>query len=74
MLIVCYRLIFILFLLNFRYLVASKDLEPGDVIIIAEPLVVGPYTGCELICLGCYHQMIGDPTKYVFYIFFNIIL
>ncbi|XP_077284608.1 SET and MYND domain containing, arthropod-specific, member 4 isoform X2 [Arctopsyche grandis] len=46
-----------------RYLVASRNLEPGDVIIMAEPIVVGPYTGCDLICLGCYHPIVGNPFK-----------
>lgn len=50
---------------NFRFLVASRNLEPGEVIITAEPIVVGPYTGCDLICLGCYHPIIGNPFKWI---------
>ncbi|CAG9564431.1 unnamed protein product [Danaus chrysippus] len=40
-----------------RYIVATRDIEPGEVIITAPALVVGPCSGCGLICLGCYREL-----------------
>ncbi|CAG0896557.1 unnamed protein product [Darwinula stevensoni] len=40
-----------------RYLVATKDLEPGEVIFMDEPLVVGPVQGGTAMCLGCYKRV-----------------
>ena len=43
-----------------KYLVASRDLSPGDVIISEGPLVVGPKLHSEqALCLGCH-----APTRY----------
>lgn len=38
----------------YRYLVASRDLKAGSVIIEEDALVVGPIQNSEPICLGCY--------------------
>lgn len=40
-----------------RYLVASHDLKPGELILTADPLVVGPPQGCQPMCLGCYKKL-----------------
>ncbi|KAM3956978.1 SET and MYND domain containing, arthropod-specific, member 4 [Aphomia sociella] len=40
-----------------RYIVASRDIRAGEVIIEAPALAVGPCTGCGLICLGCYREL-----------------
>ncbi|XP_043275189.1 uncharacterized protein [Venturia canescens] len=37
-----------------RYLVATRDLEPGEEIICASPFVVGPKANSYPVCLGCY--------------------
>ncbi|GAB0100694.1 SET domain-containing protein [Sergentomyia squamirostris] len=37
-----------------RYLVASRDLKPGDVIIQDQTLTIGPATDSGMVCLGCY--------------------
>ncbi|KAJ9579508.1 hypothetical protein L9F63_004827 [Diploptera punctata] len=43
-----------------KYLVASRDLSPGDVIISEQPLIVGPKLHSEQpICLGCH-----VPTRF----------
>ncbi|KAJ4433467.1 hypothetical protein ANN_15770 [Periplaneta americana] len=43
-----------------KYLVASRDLSPGDVIVSEAPLVVGPKLHSEqAMCLGCH-----VPTRY----------
>nr|XP_023028005.1 protein msta-like [Leptinotarsa decemlineata] len=43
-----------------RYMVAKKDLSPGEVILSELPLVVGPCTGSKLQCLGCYKNVEGE--------------
>lgn len=37
-----------------RYLVAAKDLEEGDTILVEEPFVVGPKAFTYPLCLSCY--------------------
>lgn len=44
-----------------RYIVAKKDIIPGEVIISEEPLVVGPCTDCKVLCLGCYKDLEKGP-------------
>lgn len=36
-----------------RLLVATRDIEPGDIIFKERELVVGPSKGTEPVCLGC---------------------
>ncbi|KAG5872648.1 hypothetical protein JTB14_029692 [Gonioctena quinquepunctata] len=43
-----------------RYMVAQKDILPGEVILSELPIVVGPCTGCKLQCLGCYKNLEGN--------------
>ncbi|XP_034834400.1 SET domain-containing protein SmydA-8-like isoform X2 [Maniola hyperantus] len=40
-----------------RYITATRDIKPGEVIIEAPALAVGPCSGCALICLGCYREL-----------------
>lgn len=40
-----------------RYMVAKKDIKPGEVIISEEPLIIGPCTDCKVLCLGCYKDL-----------------
>lgn len=40
-----------------RYLVASRDINAGEVIIEEPALAVGPCSGCNIICLGCYREL-----------------
>lgn len=44
-------------IIYFRYVVATRDIKPGEVIIEAPALVVGPCSGCGLICVGCYREL-----------------
>ncbi|GBP68563.1 SET domain-containing protein SmydA-8, isoform A, partial [Eumeta japonica] len=37
-----------------RYLVASKDLESGELIFVETPFAVGPKPDTPPLCLGCY--------------------
>ncbi|XP_066945423.1 uncharacterized protein [Macrobrachium rosenbergii] len=43
-----------------RYMVASRDLKAGDVILKEDPIVVGPKQITEPICLGCYKRVDGS--------------
>ncbi|CAH0588795.1 unnamed protein product [Chrysodeixis includens] len=40
-----------------RYLVATRDIRPGEVIVEEPAIAVGPCSGCGLICLGCYREL-----------------
>ncbi|XP_018021848.1 histone-lysine N-methyltransferase ASHR1 [Hyalella azteca] len=40
-----------------RYLVATKDLKAGDVLLKEDPLVVSPLEPLTFVCLGCYKPM-----------------
>ncbi|CAH2093291.1 unnamed protein product [Euphydryas editha] len=44
-----------------RYITATREIKAGEVIIEAPALVVGPCSGCALICLGCYREV--DETN-----------
>lgn len=48
---------YILLCLFKRYLVASRDLRPGELIMAVDPVVVGPPQGCQPLCLGCYKKL-----------------
>ncbi|XP_045617553.2 enolase-phosphatase E1 isoform X2 [Procambarus clarkii] len=43
-----------------RYMVASRDLKAGDVILKEEPIAVGPKQITEPVCLGCYKRVDGS--------------
>ncbi|KAK8397381.1 hypothetical protein O3P69_004837 [Scylla paramamosain] len=43
-----------------RLLVASRDLEVGEMILSEAPLVIGPRQDSEPLCLGCYRRTSGD--------------
>ncbi|CAK1555495.1 unnamed protein product [Leptosia nina] len=40
-----------------RYVMASRDIKAGEVIVEVPALAVGPCSGCALICLGCYREL-----------------
>ncbi|XP_033608644.1 SET domain-containing protein SmydA-8 isoform X3 [Cryptotermes secundus] len=40
-----------------RYLVATRDIKPGEVILKEKPLVVGPRVDSFPICLACYRPL-----------------
>ncbi|KAL4709260.1 hypothetical protein ACJJTC_013320 [Scirpophaga incertulas] len=46
-----------------RYLVASRDIKAGEVIIHEPALAVGPCSGCGIICLGCYRELEEDAIQ-----------
>ncbi|KAJ4438512.1 hypothetical protein ANN_14457, partial [Periplaneta americana] len=52
------------FILCFRYLVASRDLKAGELIMVVDPIVVGPPQGCQPLCLGCYKKLDVDENLY----------
>uniref|UniRef100_A0A1Q3FMT7 Putative histone tail methylase n=1 Tax=Culex tarsalis TaxID=7177 RepID=A0A1Q3FMT7_CULTA len=47
-----------------RYLVASRALKAGEVIIQVEPLAVGPWAESDPVCLGC-HRPFKEGAKTV---------
>ncbi|XP_017777901.1 PREDICTED: protein msta-like [Nicrophorus vespilloides] len=46
-----------------RYMVATRELRPGNIILSEMPIVVGPCTGCKVQCLACY-QPIEESGSY----------
>ncbi|XP_050502228.1 SET domain-containing protein SmydA-8-like [Diabrotica virgifera virgifera] len=44
-----------------RYMVANKEIEPGEVILSELPIVIGPCTDCKVQCLGCYKNLEEQP-------------
>ncbi|XP_034188747.2 SET and MYND domain containing, arthropod-specific, member 5 [Osmia lignaria lignaria] len=48
-----------------RHLLASRDLDPGDVILSESPLVWGPalHTDDQRICVGCGKQCMNNSTR-----------
>ncbi|XP_053679551.1 SET domain-containing protein SmydA-8-like [Anopheles nili] len=36
-----------------RFLVAKRDIKPGELILAEDPIVVGPYWDADISCLGC---------------------
>ena len=40
-------------LFTFRYFVATRDIQPLELVVIDEPAVVGPATKTRPICLEC---------------------
>ncbi|XP_041782750.1 SET domain-containing protein SmydA-8-like [Anopheles merus] len=36
-----------------RFLVANRDIKPGELILAEDPIVVGPYWDADISCLGC---------------------
>ncbi|XP_038112332.1 SET domain-containing protein SmydA-8 [Culex quinquefasciatus] len=46
-----------------RYLIASRNLKAGEVIIQVEPLAVGPWAESDPVCLGCHRTFeVGAKT------------
>lgn len=39
-----------------RYLIATKDIKKGEIILQEGPLVCGPIKGTDLSCPGCFQQ------------------
>ncbi|CAG9129457.1 unnamed protein product [Plutella xylostella] len=44
-----------------RYLVASRAIAPGTLIMREPALAVGPCAGCGLVCLACYRELDDGP-------------
>nr|XP_026495928.1 SET domain-containing protein SmydA-8-like [Vanessa tameamea] len=42
-----------------RYLVAAKDLKPGERILSDQPFVLGPNSDTSLVCFNCYLPLIS---------------
>ena len=45
---------------KWRYLVANRDIEQGEIIIFEEPLVIGPKQATYPVCLSCYRRVDGS--------------
>lgn len=41
----------------YRYLVAAKPIPAGEVIMIDEPIVIGPCQESKPLCIGCYNNI-----------------
>lgn len=49
----------------YRYLVASRDIKKGEILIEVDALVIGPCAESLPICLGCYVDLFQLPRKYL---------
>lgn len=47
-----------------RYLVAKRNIRPGEAIIFEDPVVIGPSSDTDCSCLGCYIPL--SPTEDTF--------
>lgn len=47
-----------------RYLIAKRDLRPGEILITEKPLAVGPCVSADPVCLGCYMPVTLKETQY----------
>lgn len=47
-----------------RYLVASRNLPAGSIVMSEDALVVGPYQNSDPMCLGCYIPIEDINTSY----------
>ncbi|KAH8420217.1 hypothetical protein KR009_007513 [Drosophila setifemur] len=47
-----------------RYLVASRQLEAGELLITEEPLAIGPCVSGDPVCLGCYRPVKLSTNQY----------
>ena len=43
-----------------RFVVASRDIEAGEVIMEEPPITVGPRQFTGVVCLGCHKQIDGN--------------
>ncbi|XP_037932596.1 SET domain-containing protein SmydA-8-like [Teleopsis dalmanni] len=47
-----------------RYLVASRELKAGELLLIEEPLAIGPCVSSDAVCLGCYKPVKLNGVQY----------
>ncbi|XP_073829110.1 SET and MYND domain containing, arthropod-specific, member 4 [Musca autumnalis] len=47
-----------------RYLVASRNLKPGEILIKEKALAIGPCVSADPVCLGCYMPVTLKATQY----------
>uniref|UniRef100_A0A1I8NZ76 SET domain-containing protein n=1 Tax=Stomoxys calcitrans TaxID=35570 RepID=A0A1I8NZ76_STOCA len=47
-----------------RYLVANRDIKPGEVLIREPALAIGPCVSADPVCLGCYMPVSLKITQY----------
>ena len=40
-----------------RYTIASRDIQPGQLVLAEQPAVSGPYTSSLPLCLQCYQKV-----------------
>ncbi len=46
-----------------RFVVATRDLSPGEVIFTERPITVGPKQFTPPVCMGCYSPCFGDDDE-----------
>lgn len=48
-----------------RFVIASRDLKPGELLVCEQPAVVGPYWDSPVCCLSCFAES-SRMCKWVF--------
>ncbi|KAG5684028.1 hypothetical protein PVAND_013281 [Polypedilum vanderplanki] len=47
-----------------RYMIAKRDIKPGEIILKEKPMIIGPKTISHPICLGCHKSLIPIENDY----------
>ncbi|XP_059610034.1 SET domain-containing protein SmydA-8-like [Phlebotomus argentipes] len=50
-----------------RYLVATRDIKQGEVILKERPMVIGPKINSRVLCLGCHRFLSLQPKQKNYY-------
>lgn len=46
-----------------RYMVATRDIKRGEIILKEQPIISGPIRSTELLCPGCYQTPETDVSR-----------
>ena len=56
-----------------RYIIATRDLKPGELILAEAPLVIAPMAVTPPVCLVCYKPVDGrQKYVHIYYIYYSI--
>ena len=50
-----------------RYVVATRDIKPGEIILKEKPIIIGPKQKSTLLCLGCHKPSVDTKCPRCWY-------